>query len=102
MTSYAIGLEPAAYERLKKSSPEFVKIYVNALAEGISWSNAELQTKGKKQFYCAPDAIPLNAQNYMDLIDDELLSRASLPGTKEMPVGLTLFRALQRKFPCEQ
>lgn len=96
----AFSLEPAAYQRMKKSNSDVLKIYLSALSEGLLYANTELQVAGKPKLYCPPPTLALRHENYLDFIDEELALRSTLSDVSQMPVGLALFRSLQRKFPC--
>lgn len=98
--SSVAALDKATFETIKKSNLAFINTYVGGLAEGMSWANAELVSNGEKPHYCLPESIPLNIENYIYLIEDEFSIRPNSPEMGSLPVGLFLFRALQRKFPC--
>lgn len=75
------------------------QIYISAIVEGLNWTNGE---RGNTKLYCLPENIAFNAENYSNFIEEEFSLRANASNIGEMPVGLALLRALERKFPCKK
>lgn len=97
----AFALEAKTYEELKKTSREVLKIHINGVGEGYSWSNSILAKRGDKVFYCPPPKVALNAENYIDIIDAQV-SKMKSSGMVEIPVELILFFGLVDSFPCSK
>ena len=99
-----LALDIAAYEKAKElpDARKINEMYITGVGQGILWANAAVTKKTKAPLYCPPESLPLNGQNYMQLIDQYLQFLRSKPGFDESaPVELVLMRALQDNFPCK-
>lgn len=100
-TNPAIALDVQTYEELKRTSREVLKIHINGVTDGYSWSNSILQRRGDKAFYCPPPKIALNAENSIDIIDAQIV-KLKKSGKVEIPVELILYFGLVDSFPCSK
>lgn len=101
----AASLAVADYQRVraKGSGDEYLlmRTYIDGLTEGFDWMNAALIDSGKKPLFCAPMNIALNAENYMQILDEALKREPARPRKPESPVELLLLRELERRLPCK-
>lgn len=97
----AIALDVQKYEELKKTSREVLKIHINGVGDGYSWSNGILNQRGDQAFYCPPSKIALNAENFIDIIDAQIV-KLKKSGKVEIPVELILYFGLVDSFPCSK
>lgn len=95
--SFAMGLD--VYEDLKENSRGILKVYINGVGEGYSWSNSLLKDRGDEVFYCPPHKIALNADNYISIIDDKVASLGRSEA-EDLPIALILYFGLIETFPC--
>ena len=92
------------------SSPNQVKAlsmrsYMGGLARGIFGTNVWFVRFGSGHpMYCAPDKLPLNEDNYLRILDDEIKIVVSLGESQAevdaLPVVTVLIRGLRNTFPC--
>ena len=76
------------------------KIYLVAVGEGFKWANAALASRKQPLLFCAPEQLPLAAENYAQLVDDALLSNRAKYLANELPIEAILLFELQTKLPC--
>jgi len=101
VASPAIALDVQEYEERKNTSRDVLKIYINGVGEGYSWSNSILKQRGNPPLYCPPQKIALNADNYMAIIDAQI-AKMKKSGAIEIPVELILYLGLVDSFPCSK
>lgn len=83
-----------------------VKDYVRGVGEGIVWMHAYQKTKGGTAssggdvFFCPPERMVLNTENYFDLIERGA-AEASPETRTSMPVEMLLIFGLVKTFPCQ-
>ena len=78
-----------------QKNPEVYKIYIDGLGTGYSWANTRLEAGKRKKFFCQPENLVLEADNYVRILND---------GIKTADTGLielTLLNQLTRTFPCK-
>ena len=98
----AIALDVAKYEELKETSVDVLKIHIDGVQQGYSWSNTFLEARGDKVFYCQPRKMVLNVENSINIIDSKI-AKLKKSGQVEMPpVELILFYGLVDTFPCSK
>lgn len=95
----AIALEVQGYEELKVTSPGFLEALIYGVATGYAWSNGILKRRGDQEFYCQPPKISLNADNYISIVDKQIINLKK-SGNIEIPVEYILFLGLVETFPC--
>lgn len=97
----AFALEVQQYENLQddKDGKDLVMIYIKALGEAYSFSNAAVIRRGDKPLFCPPGTIALNPENYTSIIEAQL-ARMSKGAKAELPIDLILYYGLVESFPC--
>lgn len=95
------GLSVKAYEELKKTDEGILKVYIYGVGDGYQWSNAMLRTRGDKRFYCSPENLALNAENFIDIIDSRIakMKKAGENLEKNYVENILLFGLIE-SFPC--
>ena len=88
-----------------KSSPEMVT-YLGNVGMGFGWANTELESLNQRPLYCENQALALNGQNFVVLLNDEIANqdRSKVINGKtylDMPIELALLRKLRKTFPCK-
>lgn len=100
----ASSLTIAEYQRvrLEASGDKYLMLraYISGLSNGFEWMNATLIHKGQKPVFCAPMTIALNAENYMQMLDDAL--KRGLPRSKgqDAQIEMVLLSELEARLPC--
>ncbi len=80
-----------------------IKIYIDGVGAGFSWANAELERTGRPPLYCDPIKMPLQAENYLQILQDyiqknkELIERCG----SDCPVEMLLLHGLIETLSCE-
>jgi hypothetical protein len=83
---------------------EATERYISGVASGLAWANAELRSMNRQPLYCAPENLPMNFENYRDLIDGYITKLAKTVPQEKLDkffAGGALLRALIKAFPCE-
>ena len=93
----AHAIDMATYEAQRRARPDILKIHVLGVGEGLTWAQVISASSGNKRFFCPPQT-PLEADNYMALIEVEAAHNPSV--TRYTEIGYVLFLALQRAYPC--
>jgi hypothetical protein len=78
------------------------RLYIKGVGEGIGWANNE-PTTGRKPFYCPPEKLAVNLENYMDILNRQIKTlsmRLTQSQLEEAWIGLLLLKGLQEAFPC--
>jgi hypothetical protein len=93
----AIGVQE--YEKLKESSKVLIKTYVRGLGDGYLWSSIIVRGRGDAGLYCPPMRLALNAENYIQIIDEQIANShdSELANTD---IALILYDGLVESFPC--
>lgn len=99
LSNSAIAMDVQSYEKLKNSSIDILKVYINGVGYGYSWINSILESQERPPLYCPPRKIALNVENYLAVIDDEI-KKASQPLPPDTPIELILYFGLVESFPC--
>ena len=89
-----------AYKKEKVAKPTVLAFYLNAVGNGMSWSNTQLRSEGRDPLYCEPASFAMNGDNYIQIVDNFVagLPPPALPG--DTPVEMLLVKALVKNFPC--
>ena len=105
-----LSLEAAAlvittYEKRRSESASsqaraLLEIYLLGVGEGFKWANAALPKQKQSMLFCAPERIGLNADNYVQVIDEALALNREAYIKMELPVEAILLYGLQQKLPC--
>ena len=101
--THAMSLK--GYEMAKKDDPDITKLYIFGVGEGFSWSCTVLEAEGKQLFFCQPDHLVLNANNYVEILEREIQRQRESGNLNEdasVGVELILFFGLVRTFPCSE
>lgn len=79
-----------------------VEAYIQGIADGLSIASAVAALESRAPALCVPKGLTLNAENYKDMIDDQVRERlnAGHPFKDTDPIGIPLFLALVKAFPC--
>ncbi len=83
------------YEKYKNT--DFINFYLLGLGDGADIVESARDPKAKKLF-CLPRNMNLNAENYANIIEDQMKKRQYAP---EFPVSAVLVEGLMRTFPCK-
>ncbi len=75
-----------------------MRFYISGVGNALSFSNIALEQRGDKPFFCPPEKIALNVENYMDIIDKEIARKQKNPNN--VPVEVILYSGLVEVFPC--
>ena len=76
------------------------RIYLIAVGEGFKWANASLGSRKQPLLFCAPENLPLTAENYTQLVDDALASNRAKYLANELPIEAILLFELQSRLLC--
>ncbi len=93
----ANAMSVSNYKRFKKEQLNLLKLHINGVGQGISWSNSFVENKLKEKLYCSPQKISLNTGNFMAIIDKEI-DTGRWKGDDH--VEMILFFGLEKTFPC--
>ncbi len=74
------------------------KQYIYGLGEGITWMDAKMKTDLGIRYYCPPQNIALNEENYLDIAKSFVKAN---PYAEQSPFGWLLITALKETFPCK-
>ncbi|GLR87989.1 hypothetical protein [Bradyrhizobium iriomotense] len=75
----------------------WIEDYLGANYNGLSWANADLQSKNLPPLFCQPvQFVPTNNQLY-DIVKRQSEADQEI---KTLPFGAALLRSLQKVFPC--
>ena len=107
--SPASAITFAEYERLRASggmNDERIRMWFVGFGDGLSWGNSHLEVYQKrKAIYCKPDALGLNADTLMDILDSSAEKRIGQWGRKRvegLEIGSLLLYGLMDTFPCKR
>ena len=89
----------AMVERYAKGGDDLLllRLYIRGIGEGVSISNASLETQGRAKLYCPPQSVGLVDAQYVAIMASFL---KKVPAAKTAPPSVVLLEALQIAFPC--
>ncbi len=103
IASASIGPTIKEYEASKNDNS--MRLYVNAVAHGIQWANAELATRKQTRIYCPSPQLTITEDNYIEILDDTVKSIRGRTGNNKvsnLSLGLVLLHGLKETFPCSK
>jgi hypothetical protein len=77
---------------------EFIKTYFLGAGNAYGWASSLPSTR-KNPLFCPPKALILQEQNYLDILDAELIKNQ--PMKDDTYIDIYLLLGLQRTFPCK-
>lgn len=106
LSSTANAMTVSDYRSNLKNSPEFVYSYINGVGNGYSWMSIMYKANGTlpNPTFCQPGNLALNEDNYIRIINDEIVERAKQSTPDKINgfhVELMLLAGLERTFPCQ-
>lgn len=88
--------------RTAKSSPIY-RQWISGAGEAIYTMNYRLQTSGNTPLYCPPDKMRLTTDNYVNVLNQELLRKSTADQVVALAsVADILLDGLVRTFPCKK
>jgi hypothetical protein len=79
--------------------------YLYGAGSGLSWANTYLLVRNERPFYCPPEKMALNNQNYVDIaLEKYERNTQEYQRIGEYPTTalvMALFDGLQTTFPCK-
>lgn len=91
------------YEKINKSSKvvlnqeALISLIVEGIGNGILTANMEL----KSQIFCPPLDMAINRDNYVRIMDDEILRlKEKKSDLSDLPLSIVLLWGLIETFPC--
>ena len=97
------GLNVKTYQELKETDEVILKAHIYGIGNGYQWSNAVLANRGDKKFYCSPDNLALNEENFVDIIDAKITKmKKAGKNVDEFLIEGVLFFGLVESFPCQK
>ena len=102
--SLASAITVSEFEKGKKNDKDYIKTFITGVGYGFSWIIAILISEGRPQLYCVPGNLVLNDDNYIKIIDDELVEdeKSNKSYSQSDSIELILFFGLERTFPCKK
>lgn len=103
MNSAAMDITTYEKQRNEPSSSQrrgLLTIYLVGVGEGFKWANAALAKQKQSLLFCASEKISLNADNYVQVIDEALASDRDAYLRMDFPVESILLHGLQKKLSC--
>lgn len=94
-------LRVGQYQQMKDSQRADLYALIGGLGEGIAWANAWIESHNQPKLYCPPN-IPLQTQNYKDILDAEITSAPPGLITPDLPIGMVIMLGLEKTFPCKK
>ena len=80
---------------------ESIRAYIGGIGHGFEWASSFLQNRGSKPLYCPPKQLAFNTQNYIDILDSQLVRKQNIY-TPEDSIAMVLLFGFQYVFPCEK
>ncbi len=83
---------------------ETFRDYFTGFGRAFTYANVELTRRGQKPLFCQPRELKLNADNYMQMLDEAVKVWRSVGGPTKMPdmtLEILLSDRLQVVFPCD-
>lgn len=108
LSNYAKAAEIKDYDAMKSNKIVIVEtsprrsltLHLVGVFKGLRAANAALMKEGKPMLFCKDEKIPLNEDNLIQIIDNQLEQLKDFKG--ELPVEWVLFLGLQSTFPCNK
>lgn len=102
--SLASAITVSEFEKGKMNDKDYIKTFITGVGYGFSWINTILISEGRPPLYCVPGNLVLNGDNYIRIIDDELVEdeKSNKSYSQSSPIELILFFGLERTFPCKK
>ena len=102
----AEAMDIASYELMHQPSASaerqlLLKASIVGTGQGYTWANAYLESVGQTAMFCAPKKLALNADNYLQMLDEQIQLERSVYVTSGVDIPGVLLDALQAKFPCQ-
>lgn len=90
-------------KEFKKPGRDVIKIHIKGISSTFVWINAYLLTVDQPLLFCLPKKVPLNVNNYISIVENQMLNHEK-NGTsdEDISVTMTLFIALLNLFPCKK
>jgi hypothetical protein len=76
---------------------EFMKTYFLGAGNAYQWVNVQVPSLRKSPLFCPPEQMILQEQNYLDILDAEILRRQPKDDSYIDPL---LLMGLEFTFPC--
>lgn len=83
------------------ASFELTKAFVNGVADGYSWANIDAEGNWGKQFFCPPEHLAIERDDYLDLLDGYIEKNSSWLAD-ETPIQPVVLKSLIERFPCKK
>ncbi len=84
---------------------EVVALHIEGMAGGFNWANSEIEALYGKQLFCPPGKLPLTADNYIRILDEQLEKWQEFiktEGRMDRPIlSFFLLEGLRKTFPCK-
>lgn len=76
---------------------------IGGVGKGIFWANIAMKIQGRQPLFCPPKELPINQDNYIALLNQELRNPTGLQQhyANDTPIELILVQALEHTFPCK-
>lgn len=105
ISAHASAMSVEKYEKSKKESPQLTILYMQGTGYAFSWMNTIRKERGEKASFFPPNKLVIQAQNYIDILDEEIKLFRKLESTKEsellkFDIEPLLFFGLEKTFPC--
>lgn len=75
-------------------------LYLSGAADAYTVLNNRRVAAGQPRFYCQPDEITLNGNDYIRILEQQLF-RPDSPLPDHLTVAEALLLSLQEEFPCQ-
>ena len=102
------ALTVGEYESMKEKSPREICSYLSGLSNGFYWSESmDLKSNEKNKKFCPEkQQIPLNCQNHLSLIDNQikLLRQTTISSplvSNESPIEPTFYGVMRKAYSCK-
>jgi len=74
-----------------------VRLWINGSVSGLTWANAELESKHRPKLFCTPAQLQLTLDGDVDILRQYLKRH---PNDATERAGMVMMEAMQEKFPC--
>lgn len=109
----ALAVQPSSamnidtYDRMRKEGARsdaraLLRVHVGGVGEGLEWANAYLEREGVGPLFCAPRELNLNADNYVQFVDEALSKDRQSYSSLGLPIAAILTHALRSKLACSK
>jgi len=85
--------------KLKRGAPA-TREYVAGIGEGMDFLNYQFAKAGRDPLFCVPSGLKLNADNYLNVLDQEL-ARDPKKNSGLRPLVASMVDGLRVTFPCK-